>query len=133
MNGCYAERHIRVLTPVLLRNNLIAALRAVSVRINKPWDNGFTRCVYFHCIIRNGHIATFTHCFNAVVFNQHNAIFNHLLGVVGIAHGYHFTANQSFVTRWLVSFSGKRQIHTFSYRLRQRFRCAINKGKGFIE
>ena len=68
------ERQVREERPVILRDNVIPAVRAVCVRINVARHQGFSSQIDLPCTVRDGNLTCGAQRRNTIVFNDDNAI-----------------------------------------------------------
>ena len=102
MNRRHAKGQVGILTPVLVRNYLIASLAAVSMSVNQAGYYCFALCIDHQGILRDLYGTDFPDLLNTVVFYQDYPIFDNFPNVPGVPHRDNPAANQGLITTWFI-------------------------------
>ena len=102
-----AQREIDNGRPILLRHQLVFALRPVRMRIHQPGNDGFPGYIYELCARRHRHVAALANCHDAIALNQDHPVIDD--AAIGCRHAHDACAAQCNCGRWLVGHNLARQ------------------------
>ena len=128
----HAEGQVGKLVPVLLGRDLGARRRDVGVDVHESRNDRLARHVDLPGVGGNGDLAGRSHGLDSIAANEHDAVLDHLLDLLGIPHRHDPGTRKGDRPIRLVRGHAEPEIDPFLDRLGELLRGACHEAEGIL-